>query len=233
MGVRFCASSPCIPPSWQLPSPRRVQRLVPVIPGGSGHQLQGRNVGVWSTWQPVWDQQAHVSCGSWWSLSPVNRIHGGFSSAPWGCEPDPSLLCPQKSPALAISAFPGRVREKWAPGQTPQGWGSQALTVSSRSSVGETGRRGPPGELPPGAGRRWRESGFSSSLCLRSFCSLGCRKLSAVLLISHKGGPVHGWLLKFVCLWGNEGWKLLLLHLVGNILKYFQLVSLLLCKVCR
>lgn len=97
VGVRFRASCPCIPPSWRLPSLRRVQRLVSVLPGGSGHQPRGGNMGVCSTWQPVWDQQARVSCGSWWSLSPVNGIHGGFRSAPRGCEPDPSLLCPQTS----------------------------------------------------------------------------------------------------------------------------------------
>lgn len=87
-------------------------------------------------------------------------------------------------------------------------------------------------ELPPvGEGVVTRVKGtnlltlFRASI-LRVFCSLGCWNLSAVLLVSHEGILIHGWLLKSVFLWGFEGWNLLFLHLADATLKYFQPGSL-------
>ena len=199
---RFCTSSPCVTsrPAAAISVPR--VKLVCATRGrggggqGTSYRVGTRGSGVHGSL--FGDQQTSVLCGSWWRLIPVNRTHRGFRSTPWGCEPlSPPLLCPQMVHPCWLSQRSGGTSETevgaW---QTPQGRGSQELTMHPLSSVGETcGLRVPlRGSCHLGRGRRWHESGFLSSAYLRWFCSLGWQKLSAVPLISREGGPVHGWL---------------------------------------
>ena len=177
---RFCTSSPGVPSRPAAATSVLRAKLVCATRGRgggrSGHQLQGGNAGVWGTWQLVWGSAGKCLMRFLVASDPGYQDPQRLQICARGCEPlSPPLLCPQMAHLCWSSQRSGGAGETevgaW---QTPQGRGSQELTMHPLSSVGETcGLRVPlRGSCHLGRGRRWRESGFLSSVYLTWFCSL-------------------------------------------------------------